>query len=289
MMKKGGSAKAKKRVTNVIVHTFLTVLSVIWLFPVFWVLMLSFRRQKGQYITTFWPSELTLDNYVKLFTERGVFDFPRWFGNTLFVSICSCIISTFFVLAVAYCLSRLRFKVRKPMMNVALVLGMFPGFMSMIAIYYILKGFGMTEGNLIYLSLILVYSGGAGLTYYIAKGFFDTIPRAIDEAAMIDGASRWVVFSRITMPLSKPIIVYTIIQAFMAPWLDFVLAKVIAGADAKYYTVSIGLYTMLQKENIINWYAPFAAGAVCVSIPIAILFLYLQRYYAEGLSGAVKG
>lgn len=288
-MKKGGSAKAKKRVTNVIVHTFLTVLSVIWLFPVFWVLMLSFRRQKGQYITTFWPSELTLDNYVKLFTERGVFDFPRWFGNTLFVSICSCIISTFFVLAVAYCLSRLRFKVRKPMMNVALVLGMFPGFMSMIAIYYILKGFGMTEGNLIYLSLILVYSGGAGLTYYIAKGFFDTIPRAIDEAAMIDGASRWVVFSRITMPLSKPIIVYTIIQAFMAPWLDFVLAKVIAGADAKYYTVSIGLYTMLQKENIINWYAPFAAGAVCVSIPIAILFLYLQRYYAEGLSGAVKG
>lgn len=289
MMKKGGSAKAKKRVTNVIVHTFLTVLSVIWLFPVFWVLMLSFRRQKGQYITTFWPSELTLDNYVKLFTERGVFDFPRWFGNTLFVSICSCIISTFFVLAVAYCLSRLRFKVRKPMMNVALVLGMFPGFMSMIAIYYILKGFGMTEGNLIYLSLILVYSGGAGLTYYIAKGFFDTIPRAIDEAAMIDGASRFVVFSRITMPLSKPIIVYTIIQAFMAPWLDFVLAKVIAGADAKYYTVSIGLYTMLQKENIINWYAPFAAGAVCVSIPIAILFLYLQRYYAEGLSGAVKG
>lgn len=289
MMKKGGSAKAKKRVTNVIVHTFLTILSVIWLFPVFWVIMLSFRRQKGQYITSFWPSELTVDNYIKLFTERGVFDFPRWFGNTLFVSICSCIISTFFVLAVAYCLSRLRFKVRKPMMNVALVLGMFPGFMSMIAIYYILKGFGMTEGNLIYLSLILVYSGGAGLTYYIAKGFFDTIPRAIDEAAMIDGASRWVVFSRITMPLSKPIIVYTIIQAFMAPWLDFVLAKVIAGADAKYYTVSIGLYTMLQKENIINWYAPFAAGAVCVSIPIAILFLYLQRYYAEGLSGAVKG
>lgn len=288
-MKKGGSAKAKKRVTNVIVHTFLTILSVIWLFPVFWVIMLSFRRQKGQYITSFWPSELTVDNYIKLFTERGVFDFPRWFGNTLFVSICSCIISTFFVLAVAYCLSRLRFKVRKPMMNVALVLGMFPGFMSMIAIYYILKGFGMTEGNLIYLSLILVYSGGAGLTYYIAKGFFDTIPRAIDEAAMIDGASRWVVFSRITMPLSKPIIVYTIIQAFMAPWLDFVLAKVIAGADAKYYTVSIGLYTMLQKENIINWYAPFAAGAVCVSIPIAILFLYLQRYYAEGLSGAVKG
>lgn len=175
------------------------------------------------------------------------------------------------------------------MMNVALVLGMFPGFMSMIAIYYILKGFGMTEGNLIYVSLILVYSGGAGLQYYISKGFFDTIPRAIDEAAMIDGATRWTVFTKITMPLSKPIVVYTVMQAFMAPWLDFIMAKVIAGADSNYYTVSIGLYTMLNKENIINWYAPFAAGAVCVSIPIAILFIKLQSYYAEGLSGAVKG
>lgn len=289
MMKNGGSVKAKKRVTNIIVHAFLAVLSVIWLFPVFWVILLSFREQKGQYITSFWPSKLTIANYVKLFTDTGVFNFPRWFMNTLVISIFSCIITTFFVLSVSYCLSRLRFKMRKPMMNVALVLGMFPGFMSMIAIYYILKGFGMTEGNLIYVSLILVYSGGAGLQYYIAKGFFDTIPRAIDEAAMIDGASRWTVFSRITMPLSKPIVVYTIMQAFLAPWLDFIMAKVIAGADAKYYTVSIGLYTMLNKENIINWYAPFAAGAVCVSIPIAALFLYLQKYYAEGLSGAVKG
>lgn len=289
MMKNGGSVKAKKRVTNIIVHAFLAVLSVIWLFPVFWVILLSFREQKGQYITSFWPSKLTIANYVKLFTDTGVFNFPRWFMNTLVISIFSCIITTFFVLSVSYCLSRLRFKMRKPMMNVALVLGMFPGFMSMIAIYYILKGFGMTEGNLIYVSLILVYSGGAGLQYYIAKGFFDTIPRAIDEAAMIDGASRWTVFSRITMPLSKPIVIYTIMQAFLAPWLDFIMAKVIAGADAKYYTVSIGLYTMLNKENIINWYAPFAAGAVCVSIPIAALFLYLQKYYAEGLSGAVKG
>lgn len=288
-MKKEHSVKARKRVTNIVVHAFLTVLSVIWLFPVFWIIMLSFREQKGQYITSFWPKKLTMANYVKLFTDTGVFNFPRWFMNTLLVSVCSCIIATFFVLSISYCFSRLRFKMRKPYMNVAMVLGLFPGFMAMIAVYYILKGFGMTEGNLIYVALILVYSGGAGLTYYIAKGFFDTIPRAIDEAAMIDGASRWVVFSKIIMPLSKPIVVYTILKAFMDPWLDFIFAKVIAGADANYYTVSIGLYTMLNKENIINWYAAFAAGAVCVSIPIAILFLVLQRYYAEGLSGAVKG
>lgn len=283
------SASAKRKVTNVLVHVFLTVLSLIWIFPIFWVVLLSFREQKGQYITSFWPQKFTLANYTKLFTDTAIFNFPRWFMNTLLVSIFSCILTTFFVLAISYCLSRLRFKIRKPYMNVAMILGMFPGFMSMIAIYYILKGFGMTEGPMIYLALIMVYSGGAGLNFYVSKGFFDTIPKALDEAAIVDGATKWDTFSKIIMPLSKPIVVYTILQAFMAPWLDFVFAKVIAGADPRYYTVAIGLYTMLTKENIMNWYAPFAAGAVCVSIPISILFLYLQRFYADGLSGAVKG
>lgn len=290
MMKtKQRSAKTKNRVVNVLVHLLLTVLSLIWIFPIFWVVLLSFRVQKGQYITSFWPKQFTLANYTKLFTETAIFNFPRWFMNTLIISVCSCILTTFFVLAIAYCLSRLRFKIRKPYMNVAMILGMFPGFMAMIAVYYILKGFGLTEGPMIYLALIMVYSGGAGLNFYIAKGFFDTIPRALDEAAIVDGATKWDVFYRIIMPLSKPIVVYTILQAFLAPWLDFVFAKVIAGADPRYYTVAIGLYTMLTKENIMNWYAPFAAGAVCVSIPIAALFLYLQRFYADGLSGAVKG
>lgn len=283
------SRSAKRKVTNVFVHLFLTVLSLIWIFPILWVVLLSFREQKGQYITSFWPEHFTFANYTKLFTDTAIFNFPRWFMNTLFVAVCSCILTTFFTLAISYCLSRLRFKIRKPYMNVAMILGMFPGFMSMIAIYYILKGFGLTEGPMIYLALIMVYSGGAGLTFYISKGFFDTIPKALDEAATVDGATKWQIFSKIIMPLSKPIVVYTILGAFMAPWLDFIFAKVIAGADSRYYTVAIGLYTMLNKENIINWYAPFAAGAVCVSIPIAILFVYLQRFYADGLSGAVKG
>ena len=269
------SASIKKKVTNVLVHLFLTILSVIWVFPIFWVVLLSFREQKGQYITSFWPKKFTMANYVKLFTDTALFNFPKWFLNTLFVAICSCILTTFFVLAISYCLSRLRFKIRKPYMNVAMILGMFPGFMSMIAVYYILKGFGLTKGPMIFLALIMVYSGGAGLGFYVSKGFFDTIPKALDEAAIVDGATKWDVFSKIIMPLSKPIIVSTIMTSFMAPWLDF--------------TVAIGLYTMLTKENIVNWYACFAAGAVCVSIPIAILFLNLQKYYAEGMSGAVKG
>lgn len=283
------SAGIKKKVINVLVHLFLTILSVIWVFPIFWVVLLSFREQKGQYITSFWPKKFTTANYVKLFTDTALFNFPKWFLNTLFVAICSCILTTFFVLAISYCLSRLRFKIRKPYMNVAMILGMFPGFMSMIAVYYILKGFGLTKGPMIFLALIMVYSGSAGLGFYVSKGFFDTIPKALDEAAIVDGATKWDVFSKIIMPLSKPIIVSTIMTSFMGPWLDFIFAKVIAGADPRYYTVAIGLYTMLTKENIVNWYACFAAGAVCVSIPIAILFLNLQKYYAEGMSGAVKG
>ena len=178
---------------------------------------------------------------------------------------------------------------RKPFMNVALILGMFPGFMSMIAIYYILKAIGFTEGALKLVALVLVYSGGSGLGFYVAKGFFDTIPKTIDEAAAIDGATKWNIFTRITLPLSKPILVYTIMTAFIAPWVDFIFAKVICGAENKYYTVAIGLWSMLEKEYIYNYYTRFCAGAVCISIPIAILFLCTQKYYAEGLSGAVKG
>lgn len=279
----------KKHVTNSIVHIVLAILAVIWLFPIFWIVMTSFRAEKGSYISTFFPKSYTTANYVKLFTDTQVLNFPRMFANTLIIAIFSCIISTFFILSIAYCMSRLRFRMRKPFMNVAMVLTMFPGFMSMIAVYFILKAVGLSEGSMIRVALILVYSGGAGLTFYIAKGFFDTIPKTLDEAGYLDGCTRWNVFTRITIPLSKPIIVYTVIQSFLAPWLDFIFAKVICRANADYYTVAIGLWKMLEKENIDNWYTCFAAGAVCVSIPIAILFLFVQRYYTEGLTGAVKG
>ena len=282
--------RIRKKFTNFIVHACLTILALIWIFPLFWVIMTSFRAGKGSYSSTFFPDKLTLNNYVSLFTDTDVFNFPQWFLNTLVVAIFSCILSTFFIVSIAYVTSRLRFKSRKLLLNVALVLGMFPGFMAMIAIYYILKGIGMTQGVLKLVSLVLVYAGGSGiLQFYVAKGFFDRIPRSIDEAAYIDGATKWNVFRRITIPLSKSIIVYTVLTSFIAPWIDFVLAKVIIGTDAKYYTVAIGLWNMLEKENIYQWYTRFAAGAVCVSIPIAVLFLFMQRCYTDGLTGAVKG
>lgn len=287
--KKYKSASRKRLINNTIVHIVLAILAIIWVFPILWVIMTSFRAEQGSYVSTFFPKAYTLDNYMRLFTDTTVLNFPKMFMNTLIIAICSCILSAFYTLAVSYCLSRLKFKLRKPYMNMAMILGLFPGFMSMIAVYFILKAVGLTEGALIRVALILVYSGGAGLGFQIAKGFFDTVPRAIDEAALLDGCTRWQIFTKITLPLSKPIIVYTILTAFIGPWVDFIFAKVICRANSDQYTIAIGLWRMLEKEYIDSWYTCFAAGAVLISIPIAILFLCLQRYYVDGMSGAVKG
>lgn len=282
--------KTKRAITNSIVHVFLAILGVIWVLPICFVILTSFREESGGYKSYIMPRGYTLDNYKNLFAERGSLDFPRWFLNTFIVAVFSCVLSAFFVLCIAYVMSRLRFKMRKKLMNVALILGMFPGFMAMIAVYYILKGFGMLDaGPLKLVALVMVYSGGAGLGFYIAKGFFDTIPKTIDEAAFIDGATKWDVFVKITVPLSKPIIVYTLLTAFMGPWVDYIFAKVILGQDRNYYTIAIGLWTMLEKEFIEYYYTQFYAGCVLISIPIAILFLMTQKCYTESVSGAVKG
>ena len=282
-------AKIRKTIVNVLVHIFLAILSFIWVLPIFWIILTSFRGEQGSYVNTFFPKTYTLGNYIKLFTDRNVLNFPQMFMNTLIIAVFSCIVSTFFVLSVSYCMSRLRFKLRKPYMNMAMILTLFPSIMSMVAVYYILKALGLSEGAMIRVALVMVYSGGAGLVFYIAKGFFDTIPKSLDEAALLDGANKWQIFTRITIPLSKPIIIYTIMTAFIGPWVDFIFAKVICRANARYFTVAIGLWNMLQKEYIHQWYTCFAAGAVCVSIPIAILFVYMQQFYVEGMSGAVKG
>lgn len=279
----------RKRFINVLVHVFLITLAIIWVLPIVWIILTSFRAEPGSYVSSFFPKSYTLNNYIKLFTDRNVLDFPKMFANTLIISLFVCVVQTFFVVSVSYALSRMRFKFRKPYMNLAMILGLFPGFMSMIAQYYLLKSMGLTEGTMIRVALIIVYSASSGLGFTISKGFFDTIPHSIDEAAIIDGATQWQVFTKIIMPLSKPIIIYTVLTSFMAPWVDFIFAKVICRAEASQFTVAIGLWNMLQKEYINSWYTCFAAGAVIVSIPIAIVFIIMQKYYVEGMSGAVKG
>jgi arabinogalactan oligomer/maltooligosaccharide transport system permease protein len=282
--------KTRRILTNSLVHLVLAVLSFVWVLPVVFTILTSLRGETGAEKTYIIPKTFTLNNYINLFKATETVNYPRWFLNTLIVAIFSCLVSAFIVLCVAYTMSRLRFPARKPFLNIALVLGMFPGFMSMIAVYYILKGFGFLEtGELKLVALVLVYSGGAGLGFYIAKGFFDTVPKALDEAAYLDGCTKWDVFWRITMPLSKPIVVYILISAFMAPWTDYIFAKVILGQDLKYYTIAIGLWSMLEKEFIQYYYTQFFAGCIIISIPIAILFMVTQKFYTDSISGAVKG
>ena len=287
--KTNGGMKAKRITGDIITYIFLTVMCVVWLIPFFWVIMQSFRDGIGQYISTFLPEKYTLNNYIALFKDFNVINFPRMFLNTFFIACCSCVISTFFVLAVSYCLSRVRWKMRKSYMNMGMVITLFPGFMSMIAVYFILKALGLTEGNKIYLALIICYCSGAGLGFHVMKGYMDTIPKSLDEAAMIDGCTRWQIFTKITLPLCKPMIVYQIITSFMGPWMDFIFAKVIAGAKSQYWTVSVGLFNMLEKEYVEVWFVRFCAGAVLISIPIAFLYLMTQKMYQEAMSGAVKG
>lgn len=278
-----------RRITgDVFAHLFLAILAVIWLVPIVWVFAESFNKNTAPYTSSFFPKEWTLDNYRVLFTDRNVLDFPKMFGTTFIIACFTCAISLIFVLSVAYCMSRMRFRVRKTFMNVVLILGMFPGIMAVTAIYFILKALGLSSGTMTTVALILVYSAGPGAGFYVMKGYMDTIPTSLDEAALLDGCTRFQVFHKIIIPICKPMIVYQAIIGFLTPWLDFVMAKVICRTQSN-YTAALGLWLMLQKEYIQNWFARFAAAAVVISVPIAILFIVMQRFYQESMSGSVKG
>lgn len=279
--------KNKRLVGSIFGHGFLAVLGTVWLLPIAWLVMQSFRGE-GKALTSYViPKTWTLDNYTKLLTDTSLFNFPQWFLNTLFVAVISCIVTTILTLLTSYAFSRLRFKMRKKLMNIVLILGMFPGFMSITAIYHILKMIGLSQSLW---ALILVYSSGAAMGYYISKGFFDTVPYALDESAMIDGATKNDIFWKITLPMSKPIIIYTVLTAFIAPWVDFIFVSVIMRDNYEMYTVALGLFQMLTRENIANYFTQFCAGAVLIAIPITLLFIKMQKYYVGGItSGSVKG
>jgi arabinogalactan oligomer/maltooligosaccharide transport system permease protein len=280
--------KVRNRISNGATYIVLIILNIIALTPLVYLVGQSFRAEAGAWSSTFFPKTWTLANYKRLFTETP---FLRWYGNTFFVAVISCIITTAFVLAVSYAFSRIRFKMRRPMMNVMLVLGMFPGFMSMTAVYFLLKILLPNHFQSL-TSLIIVYSAGAALSYYVAKGFFDTVPKSLDEAAFIDGATRAQIFWKITIPLSKPIVIYTVLISFIAPWCDFIFVSFIMSGvpDVGMYTVSLGMYKWLEREQIQQYFTTFCAAATLVAIPITALFIWLQKYYVEGITGgAVKG
>ncbi len=216
-------------------------------------------------------------------------DFVRWFMNTLTIALFCAVIQTIMVLSVSYTLSRMRFKGRKLIMNVVLVLGMFPGFLTMIVLYYLLKMMGLTQAGAVP-GLILISCASSGMGYYISKGFFDTIPKSLDESARIDGATRFQVFLKIIMPMAKPIVIYTILMAFMGPWGDYVFASYVAFGHKASYNVAVGLYRWVNTNDYQGYFTRFCAGGVLVAIPITALFMALQKYYVEGVTGgAVKG
>ena len=303
MAKKYRSKKAVEHGTNAVIYVILVVISILWLFPFVFLILQSLRGEAGATTAYFLPKEWTFDNYIHLFTNKGKrfdgtvvstgsYNFMLWYGRTLLISVAVTIIQTLIVLVTSYALSRLRFKLRKPLMNLMLVLGMFPGFMAMTALYFLLQLVGLTQDMSI-VGLVLVYVGSSCMGYYICKGFFDTIPKSLDEAARIDGASRHTVFIKVILPLSKPIIIYTILTAFMAPWGEYMFASLIANGNPSYWNVAVGLRDMIQRESLSNYgdsFQRFCAAGVVVSLPITILFFILQRYYVEGVTGgSVKG
>ena len=281
------SYRLSRMISDIVIYVILAVLGIIWVSPLVWLLLHSFRAEGGVTVPYVFPKQYTLANYKALFTDTSVFDYPRWFLNTFVVAVFSCIISTLSVLMVSYAFSRLRFKSRKMFINIGMVLGMFPGFMTMMALYYLLKAMNLTQTLP---ALVICYSAGAGLGFAISKGFFDTIPRALDEAATIDGATRNQIFWKIILPMSKPIIVYTVLTSFIGPWCDFILVRIIMGDKRDNYTVAMGLQKMTQQEYKQEHFKKFLSGSVIVAIPITVLFLKMQNYYVEGVTaGGVKG
>ena len=286
LQKSALGAKASRRLGNTAAYIALILITVIWLFPFVGIVMESFKVNTRAMDGEFWPGQFGLDNYIRLFKET---DFLKWFKNTAIMGLATAFFQTFFVLSMSYTLSRLRFKGRKTLMNIMLILGMFPGFLTMILIYKVFYDLGLTM-EMAPVGLIIVYCASSGMGYYISKGFFDTIPTTLDEAARVDGATRWEVFYKVIMPLSGSIIIYTILMGFMAPWGDFMLASYIIHENSAGMSVAVGMYEWLSKTNVNTNYTMFCAAGVVVAVPVTTVFLCLQKYYVEGVTGgAVKG
>ena len=247
---------------NTAIYIVLILITVIWLFPFFGILMESFKVNTKMMDGELFPKKFGFDNYIRLFNET---DFLKWFGNTAIMGIATAVFQTAFVLMMSYALSRLRFKGRKGLMNLMLILGMFPGFLTMILIYKVFVDLGLTM-EMAPVGLVIVYCASSGMSYYISKGFFDTIPKTLDEAARVDGATRFQVFYKVIMPLSGSIIIYTILMGFMAPWGDFMMASYIIHENSQGMSVAVGMYEWLSKTNLNTHYTMFcAAGGDCRS------------------------
>ncbi len=277
----------KKKISNAITYVVLILISIIWLFPFVGLVLQSFRGEYGGMVDYLVPKQFSLANYQFLFGDGS--KFVRWYGNTLTIAIFVAILQTLVIICVSYALSRMRFKGRKTLMNIWLVLGMFPGFLTMICLYFLLKQLGLTQEHAVP-GLILISVASSGMGYYVCKGYFDTIPKSLDEAAILDGATRAQILVKMIIPMSKPIIIYTMLVAFMAPWCDYIFASYVAFGNEEGYNVAVAMTRWVWTNDYQGYFTRFCAGGILVAIPVTILFMCLQKYYVEGVTGgAVKG
>ena len=277
--------KASNMISNTLIYIVLIAITIVWLIPFVCIVLQSFRVESTHMVGYVIPKEWGWDNYINLFSTK----FPKWYLNTFLIALFTAAGQTIITLCMSYTLSRFRFKMRKPLMKFMLILGMFPGMLGMIILYNVLADMGLTQANAVP-GLILVNIASAGMGYYVSKGFFDTIPKSLDEAARIDGATRMQILYRVILPLAKPIVIYTVLSAFMGPWGDFVFARYISMNNINGMNVAVGLNSWLTADAISYKYTQFCAGGVLVALPVTLLFLFLQKYYVEGVTGgAVKG
>lgn len=278
-----GMYQLRSRLATVFIYVLLVATAIIVLLPVVWIVVSSLNPGDTLLSTSLWPKTLSLDHYRYLFLKT---DYPRWYMNTLKIATANMFLSTFLIVTSAYAFSRFRFPGRRAGLMAMLVLQMFPSFMGMVAIYILLLQLGLLD-NL--WGLVLVYAGGSiPFGAWLVKGYFDGIPRSLEEAARIDGATNTQIFFKVMFPLSYPILTFIMLNNFIGPWMDFIFARLVLRSNA-HKTLAIGLFEMVTGTGNTK-FTTFAAGAVLVAIPITLLFLFLQKYLIEGLTaGANKG
>ena len=269
---------------NIRTYLLLLIMAAIFLFPCLWLILASFSKTGSLYdFKGFFPQAFSFQTFIDLFTDdvNGLYPYKTWFFNTLYVAAGSCILGTVLTLLTGYVMSRFRFHGRDGLKKLTLVLGMFPGFMGLTAVYIIMTQLGLVDRLE---ALIFFYAATAPVGYMVQKGYFDSIPRTIFEAARLDGATNLQVFTKVTLPLSKPMIVYTVLTQFAWPWSDVLLPKLLL-KDREMWTVAVGLFNLPEQH-----FARFAAGSVFIAVPIVILYFCLVKYIVNGLTaGSVKG
>lgn len=279
------SIKRQKYIRLTLTYLVILAMFAIIIYPLLWIVGSSFNPGQSLSGSNIIPKNATLAHYQELFDlDRS--NYLYWYWNSLKVSILTMIFTVILVSLTAYSFSRYRFIGRKNSLMTFLILQMIPNFAALIAIFILALLTGLLDTHL---GLILVYVGGAiPMNTWLMKGYLDTIPKELDESAKMDGAGHLRIFFQIVMPLATPIIAVIALFSFIAPFGDFILATVLLRTESK-YTLAVGLYDMVAKQFGAE-FTTFAAGAVLIAVPIAILFLSFQKYFVSGLTaGGTKG